>query len=187
VEALLASTGLVALAEMGDKTQLLSLALAAKYRRPVPIIIGIALATLLNHALATALGTWLTGIVGPRVLQAALAVSFLAMAAWMLVPDKLELAERPARFGVLAATTIAFFLVEMGDKTQVATVALAAKYAAFYLVVAGTTLGMLLANAPVVLFGDRILRGVPIRLVHRFAAALFALLGILTAIAVLRA
>jgi putative Ca2+/H+ antiporter (TMEM165/GDT1 family) len=109
------------------------------------------------------------------------------MAAWMLIPDKLELAERPARFGVLAATTVAFFLVEMGDKTQVATVALAAKYAAYVAVVAGTTLGMLLANAPVVLFGERILRGVPIRLVQRFAAALFALLGILTAIAVLRA
>jgi putative Ca2+/H+ antiporter (TMEM165/GDT1 family) len=187
LEALLASTGLVALAEIGDKTQLLSLALAAKYRRPVPILIGIALATLLNHALAAALGTWLTGLVGPRVLQGVLAVSFVAMAAWMLVPDKLELAERPARFGILATTTVAFFFVEMGDKTQVATVALAAKYAAFSLVVAGTTLGMLLANAPVVALGDRILRRVPIRLLQRLAAALFAILGALTAIPVLRA
>jgi putative Ca2+/H+ antiporter (TMEM165/GDT1 family) len=184
MEALLASTALVALAEIGDKTQLLSLALAAKYRRPAPILAGIALATLLNHALAAALGAWLTGTVGPRILQLILAVSFLAMAAWMLVPDKLELTERPVRFGVLAATTVAFFFVEMGDKTQVATVALAAKYAAFPLVVAGTTLGMLLANAPVVVFGDRVLRRVPIRLVQRFAAALFALLGILAAVAV---
>lgn len=186
MEALLASTGLVALAEIGDKTQLLSLALAAKYRRPVPILLGIALATLLNHALAAALGTWLTTVLGPRLLQLMLAASFLAMAGWMLIPDKLEIAERPARFGVLAATTFAFFLVEMGDKTQVATVALAAKYAAYATVVAGTTLGMLLANAPVVLLGDRILRGVPIRLVQRFAAALFALLGVLTAVAALR-
>jgi putative Ca2+/H+ antiporter (TMEM165/GDT1 family) len=187
MEAFLASAGLVALAEIGDKTQLLSLALAAKYRRPIPILLGIALATLLNHALAAALGTWLTGAVGPRVLQLLLAGSFLAMAAWMLVPDKLELAERPARFGVLATTAIAFFLVEMGDKTQVATIALAAKYAAFSLVVAGTTLGMLLANAPVVVFGERILRRVPIRFVQRFAAGLFALLGILTAVSVVSA
>lgn len=186
MEALLASTGLVALAEIGDKTQLLSLALAAKYRRPVPILLGIALATLLNHALAAALGTWLTALLGPRLLQMVLAGSFLAMAAWMLVPDKLELAQRPARFGVLAATAIAFFLVEMGDKTQVATVALAAKYGAFSLVVAGTTLGMLLANAPVVLFGGHVLRAVPIRHVQRLAAALFALLGIVTVVAALR-
>ena len=186
MEALLASTALVALAEIGDKTQLLSFALAAKYRRPGPILAGIALATLLNHALAAALGAWLTGTIGPRMLQVVLAVSFLAMAAWMLVPDKLELTDRPARLGVLATTTIAFFLVEMGDKTQVATVALAAKYAAFSLVVAGTTLGMLVANAPVVVFGDRVLRGVPIRLVQRFAAVLFALFGVLTAMAALR-
>lgn len=187
MEALLASTGLVALAEIGDKTQLLSLALAAKYRRPMTILLGIALATLLNHALAAALGTWLTAVLGPRLVQLVLASSFLAMAVWMLIPDKLEVAARPARFGVLATTTIAFFFVEMGDKTQVATIALAAKFGAYFPVVTGTTLGMLLANAPVVLFGERILRCVPIRLVQRLAAALFALLGVLTAVAALRA
>lgn len=186
MEALLASIGLVALAEMGDKTQLLSLALGAKYRRPIPILAGIAIATLLNHALAGGLGAWLSGWVGERAMQAILALSFLAMAAWMLVPDKLELAERPARFGVLVTTTVAFFFVEMGDKTQVATVALAAKYGAFHLVVAGTTVGMLLANAPIVVLGDRILRRVPVRLVQRIAAALFAIFGLLAAAQALR-
>ena len=182
MEALLASVGLVALAEMGDKTQLLSLALAARYRRPLPIVGGIALATLLNHALAGALGAWLTRVLGPQTLQILLALSFLAMAAWMLVPDKLELEERPApRYGVLAATTVAFFFVEMGDKTQVATVALAAKYAAVATVVAGTTLGMLLANVPVVVFGERLLRRVPVRRVQRIAAALFLGLALLAA------
>jgi Ca2+/H+ antiporter, TMEM165/GDT1 family len=186
LEGFLASIGLVALAEIGDKTQLLSLALAARYRKPAPIVAGIAVATLLNHALAGALGTWLTQVIGPRALQVGLGLSFLAMAAWMLVPDKLELAERPARFGVFATTTLAFFLVEMGDKTQVATVALAAKYAQFHAVVAGTTIGMLLANAPVVLFGERILRLVPVPIVQRFSAALFALMGILAVVQALR-
>jgi len=186
VEALFASIALVALAEIGDKTQLLALALAAKYRRPMPIIAGIALATVLNHALAGALGAWLTGLMGPRTLQIVLAASFLAMAGWMLIPDKLELTERPTRFGVLATTTVAFFLVEMGDKTQIATVALAAKYAAFYAVVAGTTAGMLLANVPVVLFGERALRRIPMQVVQRFAAALFAVLGLAALIAVFR-
>lgn len=179
MEALLASVGLVALAEIGDKTQLLSLALTARYRQPAPIIAGIALATAANHALAGAVGVWLTGLLGPRVLQGILALSFLAMAAWMLVPDKLELKEGPPRFGVLLTTIVAFFVVEMGDKTQVATVALAAKYAGFTLVVLGTTIGMLLANVPVVLFGHRILAVVPVKWVHRIAATLFALLGIL--------
>jgi putative Ca2+/H+ antiporter (TMEM165/GDT1 family) len=162
---------------MGDKTQLLSLALAARYGRPLPIVAGIALATFLNHALAGALGAGLTGILGPKVLQLTLGLSFLAMAGWMLIPDRLELAERPARFGVLATTAIAFFVVEIGDKTQVATVALAANYAEFWLVVAGTTLGMLLANAPVVVFGECLLRRISLTLVQRIAAALFAVLG----------
>jgi putative Ca2+/H+ antiporter (TMEM165/GDT1 family) len=179
VEALFASIGLVALAEIGDKTQLLSLALAAKYRRPLPIVAGIAIATLLNHALAGALGTWLTHLVGAHALQIGLGLSFLAMAAWMLVPDKLDLEARPARFGVLVTTVIAFFLVEMGDKTQVATVALAAKYDDFGTVVAGTTLGMLLANAPLVVFGERLLARVPVRTVQRIAAGLFAVFGML--------
>ncbi len=180
MEALLASIGLVALAEIGDKTQLLSLALAAKYRRPAAIIAGIAVATLLNHALAGALGASLTHFVGPQLLQGAVGVSFLAMAAWMLVPDKLELTEQRARFGVFATTTLAFFLVEMGDKTQVATVALAAKYAEVHAVVAGTTLGMVVSNAPVVLFGERLLRRVPLRAVHVASSALFALLGLVS-------
>jgi len=184
LEAFLASIGLVALAEVGDKTQLLSLALAAKYRRPLPIIAGIAIATLFNHALAGALGAWIAQVIGPRALQIGLGLSFLAMAAWMLVPDKLDLAARPARFGVLITTIIAFFLVEMGDKTQVATVALAARYADFAAVVAGTTLGMLLANAPLVAFGDRLLARVPVRVVQRAASLLFALFGVL---AILRA
>ena len=185
MEALFASIALVALAEIGDKTQLLSLALAAKYKRPIPILAGIAIATLLNHALAGALGAWVTGVVGPEVLQIILALSFLAMAAWMLVPDKLDLAEATGRFGVLATTTVAFFLVEMGDKTQVATVALAAKYSAFYTVVAGTTVGMLLANAPVVVFGERLLRRLPVRLVQLIAAMVFAVLGVFAAVQVL--
>lgn len=182
LEALLASVGLVALAEVGDKTQLLSLALAAKYRRPLPIIAGIAIATLLNHALAGALGAWITHLVGPRPLQAGLGLSFLAMAAWMLVPDKLDVESRAPRFGVLLTTVIAFFLVEMGDKTQVATVALAAKYAEVAVVVAGTTLGMLLANAPLVAFGDRLLARIPVRVVQRVAALLFAMFGVLAVI-----
>ena len=179
MEAFLASVGLVALAEVGDKTQLLSLALAAKYRRPLPILAGIAIATLLNHALAGAFGTWLTDALGQRVLQIAVALSFLAMAGWMLVPDKPSELSLPARLGVLATTTVAFFLVEMGDKTQVATVALAARYDSFYAVVGGTTLGMLLANAPVVVFGPRLLQRVPVRAVQRVAALLFAALGLL--------
>ena len=186
MEALFASIVLVALAEIGDKTQLLSLALAARFKRPMPILAGIAIATLLNHALAGALGAWLTNVVGPRALQIGLGMSFLAMACWLLVPDKLELKEAPGRLGVLAATTVAFFLVEMGDKTQIATIALAAKYGAFQTVVAGTTLGMLIANAPVVVYGERLLRRAPIRLVQRMAAALFGALGVLTAVQALR-
>jgi putative Ca2+/H+ antiporter (TMEM165/GDT1 family) len=177
MEPLLVSVGLVALAEIGDKTQLLSLALAAKYRRPLPIIAGIAVATLLNHALAGAVGTWLTGLLGASLLQALVGLSFLAMAGWMLVPDKPSTLEQPARFGVFLATTVAFFLVEMGDKTQIATIALAARYDAFHQVVAGTTLGMLAANVPVVLLGERIVGRVPGRRVPRCTAVLFALLG----------
>ena len=177
MEALLVSIGLVALAEIGDKTQLLSLALAAKYRRPLPILSGIAVATLLNHALAGALGTWLTELVGPRLLQGLVGASFLAMAGWMLVPDKPSALGQPARLGVFLASAVAFFVVEMGDKTQIATVALAARYDAFYQVVGGTTLGMLVANAPVVLLGERIVGRVPVRTVQRCTAVLFALLG----------
>jgi putative Ca2+/H+ antiporter (TMEM165/GDT1 family) len=180
MEAFLVSTGIVALAEMGDKTQLLSLLLAARFRKPWPIVAGILVATLANHALAGALGGWLTQRAGPTVLRWALGLSFIAMALWMLVPDRLDedAAPRATRLGVFGTTVIAFFLAEMGDKTQVATVVLAAQYQAWAAVVAGTTLGMLLANAPVVWLGERLLRRIPLKAVHLTSAAIFAALGI---------
>jgi putative Ca2+/H+ antiporter (TMEM165/GDT1 family) len=180
MEAFLLSTGIVALAEMGDKTQLLSLVLAARFRKPWPIVMGILVATLANHALAGAVGAWVTRFLGPDVLRWVLGGSFIAMAAWMLIPDKLDEDDAPAqpRFGVFGATLIAFFLAEMGDKTQVATVMLAAQYQSWAAVVAGTTLGMMLANAPVVWFGERITRRVPIKMVHAIGAAIFLVLGI---------
>ena len=181
MEALLLSTGIVALAEIGDKTQLLSLLLAARFRRPRPIILGILLATLANHALAGAVGTWLTGVIDPTALRWVLGVSFLAMAAWVLIPDKLDAdSARQARFGVFGTTLFAFFLAEMGDKTQIATVALAAEYHNFTLVVVGTTLGMLIANVPAVLLGDRFAKKLPVRVVHGVAAAVFGVLGIVS-------
>jgi putative Ca2+/H+ antiporter (TMEM165/GDT1 family) len=181
LEAFLVSIGVVALGEMGDKTQLLALLLAAKFKQPIPIVLGIAVATLVNHAAAGAVGGWVAASLGPLVLRWVIGLSFLAMAGWMLVPDKLdEPAGLGGRFGVFGTTVIAFFLAEMGDKTQIATVALAAHYNNLVAVVAGTTLGMLLADAPVAFFGDRIARKVPMRLVHGIAAAIFALLGALT-------
>jgi putative Ca2+/H+ antiporter (TMEM165/GDT1 family) len=180
LEPFLVSTGIVALAEMGDKTQLLALLLAARFRRPWPIVAGILVATLLNHAFAGAVGAWVQGLVGPDVLRWILGLSFLAMAAWMLVPDKLDAEPLAAgRLGVFGTTLLAFFLAEMGDKTQIATVALAARYDAFVAVVAGTTFGMMLANVPAVFLGDRITKVVPIPVVHRIAAAVFAVLGVL--------
>ena len=180
MEAFLVSTGIVALAEIGDKTQLLSLVLAARYRRPLPIVTGIFLATLFNHALASAVGGWLNALLGPEVLRWALGLSFIAMAAWVLVPDKLDSVQvRGAGLGVLGATLLAFFLAEMGDKTQIATVALAARFDAFLPVVAGTTFGMMIANVPAVLAGDRMATRMPVRLVHGVAAALFAVLGVI--------
>jgi putative Ca2+/H+ antiporter (TMEM165/GDT1 family) len=179
MEAFLVSTGIVALAEMGDKTQLLSLVLAARFRKPWPIVLGILVATLANHGLAGAAGAWVTTFLGPQVLRWVLGGSFIAMALWMLIPDKLDEGDAPKapRFGVFGTTLVAFFLAEMGDKTQVATVMLAAQYQAWFAVVIGTTLGMMLANAPVVWFGDRVTRRVPIRIVHRVSAAIFAVLG----------
>lgn len=180
MESFLVSTGLVALAEMGDKTQLLSFMLAARYRRPWPIIAGILVATVANHALAGALGDWIPQIAGRDVLRWIVALSFLAMAAWMLVPDAPG-AEARARPGasVLATTVVAFFLAEMGDKTQVVTVVLAAKYATFAPVVLGTTLGMMLANVPAVILGERLATRAPLRLLQRTAAAICAVLGVL--------
>ena len=181
MEAFLVSTGIVALAEIGDKTQLLAFILAAKFRRPMPIILGILLATLANHGLAGALGSWITALLAPETLRWVLGVSFIAMAIWTLIPDKFDEEDaKLARFGVFTTTLIAFFLAEMGDKTQVATVALAAQYQALFAVVAGTTFGMMIANVPAVLLGDRIAERMPIRLVHGIAALIFAILGIAT-------
>ena len=181
MEAFLISTGIVALAEMGDKTQLLALVLAARFRKPWPIVLGILVATLVNHALAGMVGAWVTTQLGPDALRWVLGLSFIAMAVWMLVPDKLDdgLVQTP-RAGVFVTTVVAFFLAEMGDKTQIATVMLAARYPEYLLwVVAGTTLGMMLANAPVVWLGERITRKVPIRTVHLVSALIFAVLGVL--------
>ncbi len=181
MEALLVSTGLVTLAEMGDKTQLLSLVLAARYKRPWTIALGILIATLANHGLAGALGVWIANLIGPELLRWGLGLSFLAMAVWMLIPDRLDEGEGgdAPRFGVLLTTVVVFFLAEMGDKTQVATVMLAARYDALLQVVVGTTLGMMLANVPVVWLGERLTRRLPIALVHRISALIFAVLGLL--------
>jgi Ca2+/H+ antiporter, TMEM165/GDT1 family len=181
VEAFAVSTGVVALGEIGDKTQLLALLLAARYRKPIPIIAGILVATLLNHAGASALGAWLTRMVDPQWMRWALGLSFLAVAAWMLIPDRADEVEGrgTGRLGVFGITTVAFFLAEMGDKTQIATVMLAAKYEALVTVTAGTTLGMMIANVPAVLLGDKAVKFVPIVWVHRIAALVFAVLGLL--------
>jgi len=180
VEAFLVSTGVVVLAEIGDKTQLLALLLAVRFRRPVPIIVGIFVATLFNHTMAGAVGAWLTTAVGPSVLRWALGLSFIGMAVWTLIPDRLDEEEsKLARFGVFGTTVVAFFLAEMGDKTQLATVALAAKYSAFYTVVAGTTLGMMIADVPAVLLGERVIRIVPVHIIRVLAAVVFFILGVL--------
>jgi Ca2+/H+ antiporter, TMEM165/GDT1 family len=180
MEAFLVSTGVVALAEIGDKTQLLALVLAARFRKPVPIILGILVATLVNHALAGAAGAWIASLVGPTAMRWILGLGFIAMAAWTLVPDEFDEEKDGAagRFGVFGTTLVAFFLVEMGDKTQIATVALAAKYGSLAAVVSGTTLGMLLANVPAVLLGEVAAKKLPMRLVHGIAAAIFLVLGV---------
>ena len=181
MEAFLVSTGIVALAEIGDKTQLLAFLLAAKFRKPVPIIIGILIATLANHGFAGAVGAWVTTLLGPETLRWVLGVSFIAMAIWTLVPDKLDEDDaKLAQLGVFGTTLVAFFLAEMGDKTQIATIALAAQYQSLAMVVAGTTRGMMLANVPAVILGDRIANRIPVRLVHGIAAAIFAVLGVAT-------
>ena len=162
MEAFLVSTGIVGLAEMGDKTQLLALVLAAKFRRPWPIVLGILTATIANHAMAGALGAWVTTFLGAQTLRWILGISFIAMAGWMLIPDKLdegELDKKPPRFGVFGTTVFVFFLAEMGDKTQIATV--------------------MLANAPVVWLGSRFMHLIPLRVVHVVSALVFAALGVL--------
>lgn len=182
MEALLVSTGVVALAEIGDKTQLLAFVLAARFKKPLPIILGILVATLANHGLAGALGVWITSLVSQEALRWVLGISFIAMAAWMLVPDKIEEDgdELGRGRGVFTATLVAFFLAEMGDKTQIATVAMAARFTDAIWVVVGTTLGMMLANVPAVLLGDKLAGRIPMKLVHGIAAAIFALLGLAT-------
>ena len=180
MEALLLSTGVVALAEIGDKTQLLAFLLAARFKKPVPIILGILVATVFNHGLAGAVGAWITHSVSPEILRWVLGASFIGMAIWTLIPDEIEDEETQIakRLGVFGATLVTFFLAEMGDKTQIATVAMAAHYPDPVMVVIGTTLGMLIADVPAVFIGDKLASKIPMRLVHSVAAAVFAGLGI---------
>jgi putative Ca2+/H+ antiporter (TMEM165/GDT1 family) len=182
MESLFVSMGVVALAEIGDKTQLLAFILAARFKKPVPIILGILAATLVNHGLAGALGAWITSSVSPEILRWILGASFLGMAIWTMIPDKIEEEETQVakRFGVFGATLITFFLAEMGDKTQIATIAMAAHYASPLMVVIGTTLGMLIADVPAVFVGDKLASKIPMKLVHSVAAGIFAVLGIAT-------
>ena len=182
IDALLVSTGVVALAEIGDKTQLLAFILAARFKKPIPIILGILAATIINHGLAGALGAWITSLVRPGIMRWVLGASFIGMAIWTLIPDKIEDEETQVakHLGVFGATFITFFLAEMGDKTQIATIALAASYGTPWLVVIGTTLGMLIADVPAVFIADKFADKIPMKLVHSIAAAIFAALGVLT-------
>lgn len=182
MESLFVSTGVVALAEIGDKTQLLAFLLATRFKKPLPIIAGILVATIFNHALAGALGAWITAVLSPDILRWVLGLSFIAMAVWTMIPDKIEDEEMQVakKFGVFGATLITFFLAEMGDKTQIATVAMAAHYPNPVMVVIGTTLGMLIADVPAVFIGDRFAARIPMKLVHGIAAAIFAVMGLAT-------
>ena len=181
MQALLVSVGVVALAEMGDKTQLLAFILGARFKKPVPIILGILVATLLNHGLAGVVGAWVANNISAEILRWVLGVSFIAMAMWTLIPDKIEDDDKQIarKLGVFGATLVTFFLAEMGDKTQIATVALATFYVAPVTVVIGTTIGMLIADVPAVLLGDKFANRIPMRLVHGVAAAIFLVLGVL--------
>jgi putative Ca2+/H+ antiporter (TMEM165/GDT1 family) len=181
MEALLTSMGVVALAEIGDKTQLLAFVLAARFKKPIPIIAAILCATLVNHGLAGAVGAWITSMLTPDVLRWVLGASFLGMAVWTMVPDKIEEEETQVanHLGVFGATLVTFFLAEMGDKTQIATVAMAAHFPNPVMVVIGTTLGMLIADVPAVFVGNRFSNKIPMKLVHSIAAAMFAVMGVL--------
>ena len=181
MEALFLSTLAVTLAEIGDKTQLLALMLAARYRRPWPIVAGIVVATLFNHTLAAAFGGWVRTVVAPDLLKWLVALSFFGVAIWTLIPDRLDEKDEPvpkARFGVFGVTAVAFFLAEMGDKTQIATAVLGARYSSIVAVVTGTTLGMLIADVPAVFAGHLAAHRIPLRLVHVAAALLFAAFGV---------
>ncbi|RZJ23186.1 TMEM165/GDT1 family protein [Acinetobacter sp.] len=183
---LLISTAIVALAEMGDKTQLLALLLAARFRKPVPILLAILLATLLNHGISAVLGQWITTILKPDVLLWIVSVGFIAMALWMLVPDELEdetdNINKWQKYGVFGATFVLFFLAEIGDKTQVATVALAARFDSVFWVMLGTTIGMMIANAPAVFVGNKLADKLPIPLIHKIGASIFLIIGVATLI-----
>jgi putative Ca2+/H+ antiporter (TMEM165/GDT1 family) len=179
MEAFLVSAGLVAIAEIGDKTQLLAMLLATRYRKPLPIILGILVATLANHAIAALVGAAVAAWLGPDAMRWIVGVLFIVMAGWALIPDKTDEGPKASsHVGAFLATTVAFFLVEIGDKTQIATVALAARFHATALVTAGTTLGMMVANVPAVLFGDALAKRVRLNLVRTAAAASFVLLGL---------
>lgn len=181
MEAFLVSTLVVGLAEIGDKTQLLSFVLAARFQRPLPIIFGIFFATIANHAMAGLAGTFFGGLLGGPWLRWILGVSFLGVAVWALFPDRLGgNAGATARFGAFLTTLVSFFLAEIGDKTQIATIGLAARFDAFYAVVIGTTLGMMLANVPAVVIGHHAADRLPLRAIRIAAAAVFAAIGIVT-------
>jgi Ca2+/H+ antiporter, TMEM165/GDT1 family len=181
MEALLISTGVVALAEIGDKTQLLAFILAARFKKPLPIIGGIFCATVVNHGLAGAVGAWISAVISPDVMRWILGAAFIAMAVWTMIPDKIEEHETQTakKWGVFGATLITFFLAEMGDKTQIATVALAAHYTAPVVVVLGTTLGMLIADVPAVFVANKFAHKIPMTLVHSIAASIFLVMGLL--------
>lgn len=183
VEAFFVSTGIVALAEIGDKTQLLALLLVLRFRRPWPIVLGIFVATVANHALAGALGQLVSNFLSDTWLYTLLAISFIAVAGWTLIPDKLDDDETPSisRYGAFFATLVAFFIAEMGDKTQIATVVLAAQFDAYLWVVLGTTLGMMLANVPVVFMGNAAATKLPLDLIRRVASGAFLLMGLYAA------
>lgn len=182
MESFLISTGVVALAEIGDKTQLLAFLLAARFKKPLPIMLGILVATLINHGLAGLLGAWITATVSPEILRWILGLSFIGMAIWTMIPDKIEQEETwiAGKFGIFGATLITFFLAETGDKTQIATITMAAHYGTPFMVVMGTTLGMLIADIPAVFAGEKLATRIPMKLVHSIAAAVFALLGVAT-------
>ena len=180
----LISTAIVALAEMGDKTQLLALLLAARFRKPAPILVAILLATLINHGLSAVLGQWITTVLSPEILLWILSLGFIGMAIWMLIPDQLddetESINKWQKYGVFGATFVLFFLAEIGDKTQIATVALAARYDSVFWVMLGTTLGMMLANAHAVFIGNKLATRLPIALIHKIGALIFLIIGVST-------
>jgi putative Ca2+/H+ antiporter (TMEM165/GDT1 family) len=181
MDAFLISTGSVAVGELGDKTQLLSLILATRLRKPVPIIAGIFAATLINHLIACSVGEWVGTLMTPTILRWVLGISFLAVAVWALIPDKMdENVKTRGNYGVFALTAVTFFMAEMGDKTQIIALALAAKFDALVAVVAGTTLGMMIVNIPTVLFAERATKWVPVKVVRIVAALIYAILGVIT-------